>query len=61
VEVEIKLYTVDEVAKICRVRPRTIYNDLINGKLPGVKIGKAWRITRESLAAYVGQTTRRKK
>ncbi len=47
------VYTVEEVAEILRVHPRTIYRALVAGTLPGFKIGDSWRVTEEQLASYM--------
>lgn len=51
-----ELLTVDEVADILRTTPNTIYRWLRAGKLPGVKIGKEWRIRRETLELRLSET-----
>lgn len=51
-----ELLTVDEVAEILRTTPNTIYRWLRAGKLPGVKIGKEWRIRKETLASKLTET-----
>ncbi len=50
-----KLYTPSQVAEILQVSVPTIKRWLLNGELPGVKIGPAgqWRIKSDELAAYV--------
>ena len=50
------LLTVDEVADILRTTPNTIYRWLRGGKLPGVKIGKEWRIRKETLELKLIET-----
>lgn len=55
---EKRVFTLDEVAKIFRVDPRTIFR-LIHGqnadgkKLPATKVGRAWRITEDNLRTYL--------
>lgn len=44
-----ELLTVDEVAQILRTTTNTIYRWLRAGKLPGIKLGKEWRIKKEAL------------
>ncbi|MHB8131633.1 MAG: helix-turn-helix domain-containing protein, partial [Mobilitalea sp.] len=44
-----ELLTVEEVAEFLRTTPTTIYRWLRSGKLPGVKLGKEWRIRKEVL------------
>ncbi|NLN07523.1 MAG: helix-turn-helix domain-containing protein [Firmicutes bacterium] len=51
-----KLYTVDEIAEILRTTPNTIYRWLRAGKLPGVKLGKEWRIKKETLTALLAES-----
>jgi excisionase family DNA binding protein len=51
-----ELLTVDEVAEILRTTPNTVYRWLRAGKLPGVKLGKEWRIRKETLAAKLTET-----
>ncbi len=44
-----KMLTVDEVAAILRVTPKTVRNLLNAAKLPGVKIGRVWRVSEAAL------------
>jgi excisionase family DNA binding protein len=48
-----KFLTVHDVAGLLRVSPDTIYELARRGKLPGRKIGRAWRFSGEALEAYV--------
>jgi excisionase family DNA binding protein len=41
--------TVEEAAKKLKVKPITIYRMARSGKLPAIKIGKAWRISLKRL------------
>ena len=50
---DIKVYTLDEVADIMKVTKRTLYNYVKEGKLPAVKMGKYWRVSQESLQAFM--------
>ena len=50
---DIKVYTLDEVADILKVTKRTLYNYVKAGKLPAVKMGKYWRVSEESLQAFI--------
>ena len=55
---EKRVFTLDEVAKLFAVNPRTIFR-LIHGqneegkKLPATKVGRAWRITEDNLKTYL--------
>lgn len=50
---ELKLYTIEEIAKILRVTQRTIYNYIKEEELPAIKIGKHWRVRHEHLELYL--------
>jgi excisionase family DNA binding protein len=57
------LYTVNEVAKILKVKPNAVLNYIKAGKLKALKVGgtsKAhhWRITAEALAEFTGVNTK---
>jgi len=41
--------TPEEVARYLRVNPRTVYRGLKQGQIPGIKIGRLWRIRKEDL------------
>jgi excisionase family DNA binding protein len=42
-----RVYSVDEVAEIFDVNPRTIYRMLNRGDLLGIKLGNQWRIPKD--------------
>lgn len=54
---EIKVYTLEEVAEILKVSRRTLYTYVKEGKLPAVKMGKYWRVSQESLQAFISTGT----
>lgn len=54
---DIKVFTLDEVADILKVTKRTLYNYVKAGKLPAVKVGKYWRVSEESLQAFISTGT----
>jgi excisionase family DNA binding protein len=56
-----KLLTAEEVAEYLRVDKNTIYIWCRNGHLPGIKIGKEWRIRTEDLDVFLsaGRAARR--
>jgi excisionase family DNA binding protein len=47
------LLTVEEAAGLLRVHRNTIKRLLREGKLAGTKVGRAWRVRREVLMAFV--------
>lgn len=52
-----ELLTVEEVAEFLRTTPTTIYRWLRTGKLPGVKLGKEWRIRKEVLDSKLAESS----
>ncbi len=44
--------SVNSVAKLFSLNPKTIYRALWDGRLPAYKIGKAWRIARKDLDRF---------
>src|SRR5687767_11067326 len=47
------LLTCDEAASYLRLHVRTVGRLLNQGKLPGVKVGRQWRLRRADLDAYL--------
>lgn len=47
--------TIEEAAELLRIRPDTIRRLLRQKQLPGKKIGREWRISREALDEYIRQ------
>ena len=48
-----KIYTVDEIAKVLTLKPTTVRIMLQNKEINGFKAGKAWRVTEEDLKKYI--------
>lgn len=42
-------FTAEEAAKALRVHPKTLKRWLTEGKLKGVRLGRAWRIPRSEI------------
>lgn len=53
----IKVYTLEEVAKILQLTRRTLYSYIKDGKLKAVKIGKYWRVSEEILQQFIATGT----
>ena len=49
----VKVYTLSEAASILKVNKRFLYPYLEAGALKGAKIGRAWRISEESLRDFL--------
>jgi len=47
------IYTIDEVAKMLRVSYLTVYRWIQAGKLPAIKAGKQYRITKNQLDKFL--------
>ena len=54
---DIRVYTLDEVADIMKITKRTLYNYIKAGTLHAVKMGKYWRVSEESLQAFISNGT----
>lgn len=52
-EADSTLYTVEEVQDILRLTRRTLYTYLRSGTLEGVKFGRVWRITADSVRQFL--------
>ena len=48
-----KAYTIEEVAEILKVNPRTVNRMLERGELKGFKVGRLWRVSQTALEAYM--------
>jgi len=48
-----QLLTVEEAAAHLRLNPQTVYRLLRAGKLPGVKVGRQWRVRLVDLEAHL--------
>ena len=52
---EVIFLNVNETAEILRIHPKTVQRYLRLGKLPGVKLGKAWRVPKSALLSIAQQ------
>lgn len=50
---DLKLYSLQELAKLLEVSERTIHNYVKAGKIKGVKIGGQWKFTEENLKKFI--------
>jgi len=51
-----ELMTVEEVAVYLKINPEVVRRWLREKRLPGVKVGKAWRINKEEIDKILGQS-----
>ena len=49
----LKLYSLQELAKLLEVSERTIHNYVKAGKIKGVKVGGKWKFTEENIRKFV--------
>ncbi|HEV8718012.1 MAG TPA: helix-turn-helix domain-containing protein [Candidatus Binatia bacterium] len=48
-----KILTVQQAAEQLQVSERTVYEWLRNGKIPGRKIGKVWRLSEDAIVDFL--------
>ena len=48
-----QLMTIEEVAEYLRVKKRTVYDWVKNGKIPAVKAVGQWRFKKEKIDAWL--------
>ena len=47
-----KFYSVDEIAEMVKIHPKTIQRYIREGKLKASKVGKSWRVTGHDLSTF---------
>lgn len=47
------ILTADEAADLLRIHPNTLKQLIADGDIPAVKVGRAWRISKDAVQAYV--------
>ena len=50
---DIEVYTLKEIEELLQVTRRTLYNWLKAGKLKAFRVGREWRVTKESLEQFI--------
>ena len=53
-----EILTVQEIMEILFVGKNTVYELLNSGELKGFRIGKTWRVTKESLVSFISERSR---
>ncbi len=48
---------VEDAAKILGVGPRVVYSLLKKGRLPGLKVGRTWRLHRSTLLKWLSEAS----
>lgn len=54
---DLKLYSLQELAKLLEVTERTLHKYIKSGKIKGVKIGGQWRFTEENIRKFISGDT----
>ena len=52
-----KFYTVEKIAEMLEMHPKTIQKYIREGKLRATKVGKAWRVSGHDLSQFVQTNT----
>jgi excisionase family DNA binding protein len=50
---EDRFLTLQEVADLLKIKERTIYQWAQQGKIPGFKLGNAWRFDRDDIEVWI--------
>lgn len=48
-----EIITLEDLCEWLKIAPSTVYRHLYAGKLPGFKVGRHWRFSRESIETWV--------
>ena len=51
----VKFYTIEEVAAILRVNPATVRQLIASGELNATKVGRQYRISEQQLQDYINR------
>ena len=54
---DLEVYTLTEVTELLQVTRRSLYNWIKDGKLEAIKVGREWRVTRQSLDKFLQKGT----
>ena len=57
---ELKIYTLAELQDLLKVTKRTMYEYISSGELEAFKAGREWRITGDSLEAFIKAKSNRR-
>ena len=49
-----RVFTVDEVAQVLDLHPKTVRRHIREGRLPAARVGGEWRVREEDLGAFLG-------
>lgn len=50
---DIDVYTLEELTNILQVTRRSLYNWIKDGKLKAFRVGRQWRVTKQSLKEFI--------
>ncbi len=60
-EDEMQIWTIEELATFLQISEKTIYRLAGEGKVPGFKVGGAWRFKREEIYSWIDARHHNKK
>ena len=54
-----KILTIQEIATYLKIKEKTAYDLAAKGKIPGFKVGGAWRFRREDIEEWIEEALRK--
>ncbi|NVD45362.1 methylation-associated defense system helix-turn-helix domain-containing protein MAD1 [Qipengyuania atrilutea] len=53
-----EILTIEEIAAFLKIKEKTAYDLAAKGKLPGFKVGGAWRFRRSDIEQWIEESTK---
>lgn len=54
-----EILTIQEIATYLKIKEKTAYDLAAKGKIPGFKVGGAWRFRREDIEEWIEEALRK--
>ena len=54
-----EILTIQDIAAFLKIKEKTAYDLAAKGKLPGFKVGGAWRFRRSDIEQWIDESTKR--
>lgn len=54
-----EILTIQEIAAFLKIKEKTAYDLAAKGRLPGFKVGGAWRFRRSDIEHWIDESTKR--